>query len=177
MEDTDVKIDNNFLAPTFCDSRQGVGNRDHDSHTLARQCGKVVVRSGYSVDVGVDPPQKRGPGRPRKWSSEAERMRAYRARRREVTAGVDSAWREVRRLEAELERSQREIDRLRARVAEVNSENSGLRAEGRALRERLARAKAALRAPQVTEPSPPTLPRAERRRLERLQRKRADPYG
>lgn len=104
-------------------------------------------------------------------------MRAYRARRREVTVDIDTAWREVRRLELALARSQQEVEGLQLRLGVVSAENSELRAEGRALRERLARAKARLAVPGIAESRPFTLSRAERPRRERLQRKRSDPRG
>ena len=60
---------------------------------------------------------RRRPGRPRKWSSDAERMRAYRARQREQTArlvdpaGVPEALMENRR--------------LRERIAQLEDERDG----------------------------------------------------
>ncbi len=80
----------------------------------------------------TDPPQeRRGPGRPRKWANEAERVRAYRQRKAQEHADVDElrierrvlkrqlsdAVRGSARSEVALERANKRVDALEADLA------------------------------------------------------------
>lgn len=79
------------------------------------------------------PQNRRGPGRPRKWATEAERARAYRQRKAEEHAGADELRVERRVLKRQLS------DAVRGRKrAEVAAQRSTARAE--ALTDDLARA-------------------------------------
>lgn len=70
---------------------------------------------------------QRGPGRPRKWASDAERMRAYRARQRaerealERRADQGELFERFRAVTRERDALQREVNELRARVRELES--------------------------------------------------------
>lgn len=105
---------------------------------------------------------QRQPGRPRKWSSDAERMRAYRAGQRERTArlvdpaGVPEALMENRRLRERLAQLEDERDRLWAQIVRLHGE---LRA--RAMDHQMPETRV------DGEPSGLAIPRAERRRRER----------
>lgn len=105
---------------------------------------------------------QRRPGRPRKWSSDAERMRAYRARQREQTArlvdpaGAPEALVENRRLRERIAQLEDERDRLWAQIVRLQGE---LRA--RATDHQMPETRV------DGEPSGLAVPRAERRRRER----------
>ena len=105
-----------------------------------------------------------GPGRPRKWASNAERMRAYRAverERREALRGQHSTAEMAERLialTAERDRLWQQVVRLQERIVQLENQVAG-------------------HPPPNTEPAPPEtspvgLSRAERRRLEREQARR-----
>lgn len=85
------------------------------------------------------PDDRRGPGRPRKWATEADRARAYRQRRAEEQAGADELRVERRVLKRQLS------DAVRGRQrAEVSAQRATARAEALAddlalAREQLAR--------------------------------------
>lgn len=108
-----------------------------------------------------------GPGRPRKWASNAERMRAYRAggrERREALKGNNTT------------------DELAARIVELAGERDRLWAQVVRLQQRIAQLENALAGhPPIDTPADPPpaatspqsgLSRAERRRLEREQQRR-----
>ena len=105
-----------------------------------------------------------GPGRPRKWSSNAERMRAYRA---------------VERQRREALRGKHDISEMAERVVELTAERDRLWQQVVRLQQRIAQLENAL-AGHTLEPTPPTPApaapvgpsRAERRRLEREQQRR-----
>lgn len=107
--------------------------------------------------------EQRRPGRPRKWSSNAERMRAYRARQRERAARLvdpadaPAALAENRQLRERVVQLEEERDRLWAQVLRLQEELRVL--------QRACVSEASLRQPADAK-SPP-LPRAQRRRLER----------
>lgn len=129
-------------------------------------------------------------GRPRKWRSDANRSRAYRARQRceDEPASIEQA--EIERLSRELRERRLDLHVLRAivaqrdrevallddRVTTVTSANSHLLTE----RGELQRERDELRATlnRMTQggtarpdPAPPVLPRHVRRQLERQQRR------
>jgi regulator of replication initiation timing len=94
-------------------------------------------------------------------------MRAYRARRREVTTDVDTAWRRVRELEHEAERVARELEAVRTRLAAADEENRSLRAELRRVEHELDAALASQTPASQGTPGRTWTNRAERRRQER----------
>jgi len=107
---------------------------------------------------------KPGPGRPRKWTSNAERMRAYRAverERRDALKGKHSAAELAERvveLTGERDRLWQQVVRLQQRVAQLESQLAGHPPPA---------------SPTATAPSTSGgLSRAERRRLEREQARR-----
>ena len=65
---------------------------------------------------------QRRPGRPRKWSSDTERMRAYRARERERTARLVDPLIENVKLRERIVQLEAERDRLWAQVVRVQGE-------------------------------------------------------
>ena len=104
------------------------------------------------------------PGRPRKWTSNAERMRAYRAvervRREALSENHDVAEMAERvvALTAERDRLWQQVVRLQQRIAQLENALAGHPMD----------ATASTRAPATTV----GLSRAERRRLEREQQRR-----
>ncbi len=108
-----------------------------------------------------------GPGRPRKWASNAERMRAYRAGERERREAL---------------RGDHSVTELAERVVELTGERDRLWAQVVRLQQRIAQLENALaRHPTIDTPTDPPpaatspqsgLSRAERRRLEREQQRR-----
>jgi len=119
---------------------------------------------------------QRRPGRPRKWSSDAERMRAYRARERERTArlvdpvNAPEALIENGKLRERIVQLEAERDRLWAQIVRLQGE---LRASATAIP-----STSSSPPPSVTDHRMPEtrvdgetsglgLPRAERRRRER----------
>jgi predicted RNase H-like nuclease (RuvC/YqgF family) len=138
-------------------------------------------------------------GRPRRWRSDADRVRAYRARQRgepeppQVTQISDegdqlaAAWQEVQRLghiieelrhgerslRAELARARRDLDAERSYAAHLLETNQSLQervATGNDERDRLQRELARGATTLVPLPTPPN--RAERRRAARDLRRR-----
>src|SRR5690606_33790775 len=107
--------------------------------------------------------QPRKPGRPRKWSSEAERMRAYRARLRERSArlvdpsAAPEAIDENHRLRERVSQLEVERDRLWAQVVRLQEElrNIPRRGARRSVDE------------SPTAGKTQSMSRAQRRRLER----------
>lgn len=117
-----------------------------------------------------DPEQRRGPGRPRKWASNAERMRAYRAQlqaEQETLSGVDTQGELVnrlRRLTAERDALRAEVIQLRSRVRDLEMATP---------RSAPARAEPPMVRPvRADVTGQPALTRAQRRRLDREQRRR-----
>lgn len=108
-----------------------------------------------------------GPGRPRKWADDAERMRAYRAAERERRDAL---------------RGDQTTGELAERVVELTSERDRLWAQVVRLQQRIAQLENALAGhPAIDTPTDPPaaatrpesgLSRAERRRLEREQQRR-----
>ena len=104
------------------------------------------------------------PGRPRKWTSNAERMRAYRAvdrERREALRGrhdISEMAERVVVVTAERDRLWRQVVRLQQRIAQLENALAGHPTD----------ATTSTRAPAATV----GLSRAERRRLEREQQRR-----
>lgn len=83
--------------------------------TLCTACGAArFVTRGYSGSMAaerVPPAESRRPGRPRVWASEAERAKAYRARRAAELADPDGLRMQVRTLRAEVRRLARAVER------------------------------------------------------------------
>jgi len=112
------------------------------------------------INMGDQP----GPGRPRKWASDAERMRAYRAverERRDALKGSHQAAQLAERvveLTAERDRLWAQVVRLQQHVAQLENQLAGHPPPAD---------------PTASAPSAPCgLSRAERRRLEREQARR-----
>jgi hypothetical protein len=108
-----------------------------------------------------------GVGRPRKWASNAERMRAYRARQRDRDARLVDP--------ADAPRTVADNQRLRQRIAELTDERDRLWAQIVSLQLRLRDLeRVSAGAPTVSSLNGTQigLPRAERRRLEREQARR-----
>jgi len=115
----------------------------------------------------LDVIEQPGPGRPRKWADNAERMRAYRAGERERRDAL---------------RGDQSVAELAERVVELTSERDRLWAQLVRLQQRIAQLENALAGhPDVDTPTDPPAPvsgpqsglsRAERRRLEREQQRR-----
>lgn len=82
------------------------------------------VTYGYAVTPADRPEERRRPGRPRKWNTEAERARAYRERKAEEHASVDELRVERRALRRQLSDAERSGQRAQAAL-----ERSNLRAE------------------------------------------------
>ena len=104
------------------------------------------------------------PGRPRKWASNAERMRAYRA---------------VERERREALRGQHDISEMAERVVTVTAERDRLWQQVVRLQQRIAQLENVLAGHPMDAPSSTRAPaatvglsRAERRRLEREQQRR-----
>jgi hypothetical protein len=104
------------------------------------------------------------PGRPRKWISNAERMRAYRA---------------VERARREALRGHHDVGEMAERVVDLTAERDRLWQQVVRLQQRIAQLENALagRAPEPTATTPAPAAhvgpsRAERRRLEREQQRR-----
>lgn len=139
------------------------------------------------MSMSAAPDERRGPGRPRKWATEAERARAYRERKAAEHSGVDELRLERRLLKRRLSDAVR--GRIRAEAATKRAE-----ARGKALEAALARAERDLDGHEVksgtcrdslaryageksrqasAEPPPATsaLSRQQRRAMERRQRK------
>lgn len=142
------------------------------------------VTYGYPVSAPASPEERRPPGRPRKWASEAERVRAYRQRKAEEQADVDAlrverralkrqlsdAVRGRRRAESALERErnrterlQNELDGALERLRRSESQVEQLRSK---VQELVAKDKPAPPAAATA----PTLSREQRRAIERDRR-------
>ncbi len=99
---------------------------------------------------GNDPEPSRGPGRPRIWASDAERKRAYRARRaaelaeplqlrrelRSVRRRIGELEQVVTSLQRDLGRAQRALERTAGQRDQARADAEKLRKEKRALWER-----------------------------------------
>ena len=159
--------------------------------------GARIVSFRYSQLVTV--PGKGG--RPRKWTSDADRVRAFRARQRgdEEPPNVDvaydrgdeaaAAWKKVHQIGDELararaelreqteraERAERALANERHRADWLASEHEQLRSDLEAIRRRLDGQSDGGSAPTVSEPTAgaPTPNRAARRRAERDARRRS----
>lgn len=159
-----------------------------DSHTCAPSAARIVsFRYGGTVTVpGVG-------GRARKWRSDADRIRAFRARRagRQEPPTLDAALRDgdelalalVRETElrTELDVARQQIERARSQIAELRAEcvllkrTSSERArEPKNLQRRVEwHAPVGEPLPDAETPPPPLLNRAARRRLERERQRRS----
>ena len=161
--------------------------RPPGSHTM-----HGVPRRGfvtYGIGMSTSPPsdERRGPGRPRKWATEADRARAYRQRKALEHASIDElrverrtlrrqlsdALRSRRRAEAAVARAEDRADRLGEQLAHVRQALDQARAEVTRLSVTLEAERIAHRPPPMPpEPSPPGLTRQQRRAMERANKKR-----
>lgn len=132
------------------------------------------------------PEPSRGPGRPRKWANEAERVRAYRQRKAEEHASVDELRVERRVLKRQLSdalrgrtRAEAALGRATARIERLESDLERTQEHLRSTEADLAFARSRIR--ELLERHDPTalvtmrqpaLSRQQRRAMERNQRKR-----
>lgn len=99
------------------------------SHTMHGMRQAIFVTYGYLVPSPEPPAQERRRGRPRKWTTEAERARAYRERKAEEHASVDELRAERRVLKRQLsdalrgrERAEKALDAAAARADRLATE-------------------------------------------------------
>jgi len=136
---------------------------------------------------GPDEPPNRGPGRPRKWTDNAERARAYRQRKAVEHATADELRRDRRNLQRRVARltealdrverrrqaAEQRADRLSETVAELRADRDTLRAD----LEHCRAYAATMVSPEPTRPTAPEVPaagdRAARRRAARDRRRRS----
>lgn len=132
------------------------------------------------------PQERRGPGRPRKWATEAERVRAYRQRKAEEHANVDELRVERRTLKRQLSDALRERQRAEAALEHAAKRAVGLEADLERAREQLHEAHqeigwlrstneqlvAERNSETVNATREPSLSREQRRAMERNRRKR-----
>jgi peptidoglycan hydrolase CwlO-like protein len=81
------------------------------------------------VDGQDEQPSPRGPGRPRKWANDAERVRAYRARKAAEQASVDELRRDRRRLRREVTALATNLDRAERAATDAEQQAATLAAE------------------------------------------------
>jgi predicted nucleic acid-binding Zn-ribbon protein len=130
--------------------------------------------------------ERRGPGRPRKWVNEAERVRAYRQRKAEEHASADGLRVERRVLKRQLSdalrgrtRAEAALDHATTRIEALEAELERTRAKSRKVEADLGSARSKMRellekhdpAALVTTREP-GLGREQRRAMERNKRKR-----
>jgi chromosome segregation ATPase len=134
----------------------------------------------------VDDEERRGPGRPRKWANEAERVRAYRQRKANEHANADELRIERRSLKRQLSDAVRGRTRAEAALAQATTRIENLETELERAQARLRRATADLgfarsKIKELLErhdpgalltTSEPGLSRQQRRAMERNKRKR-----
>jgi hypothetical protein len=104
------------------------------------------------TDGELAPAPKRGPGRPRKWASNAERARAYRQRKASEHYALDELRRDRRNLHRQVTRLTAALDRERRRRESAEHRVHRLAAELEALQERLGRLEASASAPRLQRP-------------------------
>ncbi|HEX9994987.1 MAG TPA: hypothetical protein VGB14_18825 [Acidimicrobiales bacterium] len=111
----------------------------------------------------------RGPGRPRKWADDAERLRAYRARRAEELAEPERLRSERRELQRRVAQLERELDAEQKARSKAERALDEAQAIIRALRER--RPSLFVEPAGAFSPPPPALRnRAQRRAADRRRR-------
>ena len=142
--------------------KAGAGRR---AHTVCTRCDFVAYGYGVVSSKGDDAP-KRGPGRPRKWADDAERLRAYRERKAAELAEPQRLREEVR----ELRRRVRDIESelAREKVARTKAEENV-----RVLRAIIDDARSGRPLPMLSDmiPSREARNRAQRRAAERRRRR------
>jgi len=145
----------------------------------------VFVTYGYLMVPAESSNLQRGPGRPRKWATEADRARAYRERKAEEHASVDElrverrvlkrklsdALRGRQRAETALEQASARADRLAAEVERVREQLREAQAQINALRARNDELLGATTTRRPVEATP-GISRQQRRAMERNKRKR-----
>jgi peptidoglycan hydrolase CwlO-like protein len=89
------------------------------------------------VDGQDEQPSPRGPGRPRKWVNDAERVRAYRARKAAEQASVDELRRDRRRLRREVTALATKLDRAERAATDAEQRATTLVAEAGQLNAKL----------------------------------------
>lgn len=155
------------------------------SHTMHRFPMSSFVTYVYSMSTADPPESARGPGRPRKWANDAERVQAYRQRKAEEQADVDAlrverrslrrqvsdAVRGRQRAEAALQRERKraeqlqdDLDRAQAQSLRAEAEIKRLRARVQELLDKKVRTRAVM-------PMENTLSRQQRRAIGRERRK------
>jgi len=140
----------------------------------------------YFVTASDGAEERRGPGRPRKWANEAERVRAYRQRKAEEHASVDELRAERRVLKRQLSDATRGRARAEAALNRATKQIEALEAELDRTRARTRRAEADLgfarsKIRELLEKHDPAvlvtvrepgISRQQRRAMERNERKR-----
>lgn len=139
------------------------------------------------MSMSAGPKERRGPGRPRKWATDAERARAYRERKAAEHSDVDELRLERRvlkrqlsdavrgrtRAEAATKRAEARANALEAELARAERDLEWAQTEARYLSDSLARYSEAKPAEASAAPPPQTagLSRQQRRAMERSQRR------
>lgn len=98
---------------------------------------------GYLM-TAADSSEQRGPGRPRKWATEAERARAYRERKAEEHASADELRVERRTLKRQLSDAVRGRQRAEEALRRENARAERLAAELERARKQLGDAQATI---------------------------------
>ena len=117
------------------------------------------------MDETAEPAEiARRPGRPRKWADDAERARAYRARRAEELMAPEQLRADRRRLERQVRDLTGQLERERRRAAGLDDELASARAEIYRLSRAAAPARGVVEQHQATAPVTRIEPnRAQRR--------------
>lgn len=166
----------------------GVGRRrgPPGSHNMQAVRMTGFMTYGYCMSTADAPEPPRGPGRPRKWANEAERVRAYRQRKAEEHVSVDELRLERRVLKRQLSdalrgraRAESALARATARIESLESALERTEARLRSTETDLACAQSHFRelleqrgpAAQASSPEH-ALSRQQRRARERNERKR-----
>lgn len=145
----------------------------------------VFVTYGYLMIPAEPSNQQRGPGRPRKWATEADRARAYRERKTEEHASADELRVERRMLKRQLSDAVRGRQRAEEALRRENARAERLAAELERARKQLGDAQATIDSLRTrneellakpTTPrhidTAPGLSRQQRRAMERNKRNR-----
>jgi chromosome segregation ATPase len=147
---------------------------------------RCFMTYAYCVTAADGVEERRGPGRPRKWASEADRVRAYRQRKAEEHASADELRVERRVLKRQLSdatrgraRAEAALDRATKQIEALEAELERTRARTRRAESDLGFARSKIRellekhepAALVTSREP-GISRQQRRAMERNKRKR-----
>jgi hypothetical protein len=99
---------------------EGAGEGGDTLCTAVRDGVSSRTVIGMSSPDGDETEPRRGPGRPRKWANDAERVRAYRARKSEEQASVDQLRRDRRTLRRQVVDLTARLARAERAAAEAN---------------------------------------------------------